>query len=189
MNTQLLSSLQLFNLISPALPIGSFAYSQGIEFAIEDNWLKNEDDIQKWIASVLVHSIAYWDLPTINLMKQAIVKKDNEQLIILNEQLLASRETKELWLEDQQVGKALLKLLKDQNIEFNQTFLDEPTVCLGFAIASEHYGIDTQSVLMGFCWAWCENQVAAASKTLPLGQTQMQRILQKLMPEIEKVGF
>ena len=118
MNTPLLSSLQLFNLISPALPIGNFAYSQGIEFAIEDNWLKNEDDIHAWIQCVLVHSIAYWDLPCLRLMKQAIETKNESELKKINETLLASRETKELWLEDQQVGKALLKLIKNQNIEF-----------------------------------------------------------------------
>ena len=186
MNTPLLSSLQLFNLISPALPIGNFAYSQGIEFAIEDNWLKNEDDIHAWIQCVLVHSIAYWDLPCLRLMKQAIETKNESELKKINETLLASRETKELWLEDQQVGKALLKLIKNQNIEFDDAFLNNPTVPLGFALASTHYNMDHQSILMGYCWAWCENQVAAASKTLPLGQTQMQRILQKLMPDIEQ---
>ncbi|BCE01251.1 urease accessory protein UreF [Marinicellulosiphila megalodicopiae] len=186
MNTSLLSSLQLFNLISPALPIGNFAYSQGIEYAIDEQWLKTEEDIYKWIQSVLVHSISHWDLPCIAQMKTAIENNDAHLLKEINFTLLASRETKELWTEDQQVGKALLLLLKNQDIQYDADFLNKPTVALGFALASSHYKMDTHSILMGYCWAWCENQVAASGKIKPLGQTQMQRILQKLMPDIEQ---
>ena len=185
MNSTFLSSLQLYNLISPALPIGSFAYSQGIEFAIEDGWLKTQEDIYNWISSVLLHSVAYWDLASLHLMQQALTEHKTEQLLSINAQLLASRESKELLLEDQQVGKALLKLLQQQDIDINAELMQQPSVCLGYAIAAHHYSIDKQSVLMGFCWTWCENQVAAAGKTLPLGQKMMQSILQKLMPDIQ----
>ena len=104
-----LAYLQLFNLISPALPIGSFAYSQGLEYAIDQQLLKTDIEVSNWVSDVLINSIGKWDCPCLKEMANCINNQDPAGFDHWNNLLLASRESRELWLEDLQVGKALKK--------------------------------------------------------------------------------
>ncbi len=182
------SILQLFNLISPALPIGAFAYSQGQEYAIDSGWIKKSDDLKSWLANLLNHSVSCWDGALLVRMHKAVAENNAVHFSDFNQQLLASRETKELWLEDQQVGKALCKLLNDQNIDRASWLLDidNPTLAAGFAIAGVAFKLDVETLLMGYYWSWLENQIAVAGKALPIGQTQAQQLIQQMLPSVDE---
>lgn len=186
MNT--LQWLQLLQLASPSLPIGGFAWSQGLEAAIEQGWLKNEADFAAWVAGVLEHSFSWQELPLLQRMQGAALKGDCGQLLHWNAIALALRETAELRSEDVQMGGALLKLLRDLQVPLAQRWqAQETSYVAAFAIACCHHHIALQQACTGFVWSWLENQIAAALKLFPLGQTAGQRVFQQIAPNIPDV--
>ncbi|MCL6415501.1 urease accessory protein UreF [Aestuariirhabdus sp. Z084] len=184
MNTPL---LHLLHLVSPSLPIGAFAYSQGLEYAIDSGWLTAEGDLDAWLAGVMKDGLACTDLPVILRQMRAWRTGDQHALEHWNQWLLANRETHELLQEEIQLGGTLNRLLQSLAVLTEQTIQPaEPAYCTLFAIAACHYNIDEADALRGFCWSWLENQVAVACKTVPLGQTAAQQLLHRLMPNIEQ---
>ena len=195
--------IRLWQLISPSLPIGTYAYSQGLETAIEKTWVGNESETQNWIKGILQDSLGMLDAPILIRLYQAWQSNDLNALIKWNQFLLASRESSELYLEDQQMGQALWRLLNDilpiSNTEpennnlpidtINQyralvKQIDTPGFAVIFSLAAVVWKIPVQDAMRGFLWSWCENQVAASIKLVPLGQTAGQRILSALIPAI-----
>ena len=106
------SLLNLLHISSPALPIGAFAYSQGLEYTLEAGWCKSADDVEQWIKSVMTQGLGGVDLPILKRLHQAWAQNDEQALQYWNAMLLAFRETKELYLEDIQVGDALSNGIK-----------------------------------------------------------------------------
>lgn len=186
------SLLRLMQLSSVSLPIGGYAFSQGMEYAIDIGWIKNQNAVADWIRLQLSESIARIDLPILQRAMQACQTENWTYLQELNDLALACRETKELRLTDTAMGEALKRLLKnlgfDEELkaflgeEFKQS--DEVSfVCL-FALAAQTWNISYPMAALGFCWSWLENQVAAATKLVPLGQTQSQHLLSELQQDI-----
>lgn len=194
---QTTSLLNLLHISSPALPIGSFAYSQGLEYTLEAGWCKNAGDVESWIKSVMIHGLGGVDLPLLKRFHQTWVlyfetndhKKEAGTLNYWNSMLLAFRETKELYLEDIQVGDAFKQWHKSQSSEHIEKLeiIDKPTVASMYALNAVIKGLTAQESLIGFVWAWLENQITAASKAMPMGQTDGQNIIRHLIPEIEAV--
>ena len=196
MNTALnnntdLSLLRLMQLSSAALPVGGYSFSQGLEFAIDSEWLSSNKDVEAWIGAVLVESIAKVDLPLLMRLMQALEKKEFAQFHQWNSTVLACRETAELLLTETAMGEALERLLKSLNTQHLDDVLDQPNVKLsfvaGFAIAAHHWSIDTRQAMAGYLWSWLENQVAAATKLVPLGQTTAQQLLISLGENISDI--
>lgn len=191
-----LSHLRLWQLISPTLPIGAYAYSQGLESAIENQWVTNEAQSYHWIKGILSSSLAQLDAPVFLRFKQAWLEHDMSALVFWNQFLQASRESSELLAEDIQMGKALMKLLNDleqnnsQWVRYHKqlTAIKPLSYLLVFSLAAQIWKINNIDALIGFLWSWCENQVAAAIKLVPLGQTAGQRILSQLMSDIEQAA-
>jgi len=183
------SLLALLHLSSPALPVGAFAYSQGLEYALDSGWCKNADQVQSWISDSLLFGLGQLDLPVYIRLYQAWQQNDLASVNEWNHTLLCFRETKELYLEDVQVGSAYVQwhLGQDESRKQWLEAVEQPAVVTMNALAAHLSNIDLETALMGFAWSWCENQVTCASKALPLGQTQAQQVLQKLIPEIDSV--
>lgn len=172
--------LHLLHLSSPALPIGAYAYSQGLEYAIESGWLEGSA-LGEWLADGLQLGVAQLDLPLLLRARAALAQNDLTQLDHWNDFLLANRETRELLLEDQQIGAALLRLLKSLSTEELLVPRQAPGYAVAFAIACELWHIDQTAALHSYCFSWLENQVTAATKLVPLGQTDAQRLLLTLL--------
>lgn len=171
--------VRLLQLVSPALPVGAYAYSQGLEHAVEAGWVKDRRTTQDWILGVLEHNLCSLDLPVLRRLYAAWQKNDSTALEQWSRFLCASRETAELLAEDRQLGVAMARLLNDLKIEAAASWVDHPDVnwAVQFALAATHWQVDVDATCQGYAWAWCENQVAAAIKLVPLGQTDGQRIL------------
>ncbi|MFK5914275.1 MAG: urease accessory protein UreF [Woeseiaceae bacterium] len=184
MFTQAESQLRLWQLISPTLPIGSFAYSQGLEYAIDSEWVKDEQDTALWIKGQIRKTLTVLDIPVMQRMYGAWQTSELDKIIYWNQWLLASRESKELRDEDIQLGQSLHRVLKGLDI-FLPTDEDiEWSYAAMFAYASVTWDIPFIDSATGLLWAWSENQVAAAVKLVPLGQTAGQRILSEVLKEI-----
>ena len=186
------ASLRLWQLISPALPVGAYAYSQGLEYAIESGWVRDEADTAQWIEGLVSHALARLDVPLLSRLYVAWQEQNIVQVEYWNSLLLANRESAEIRAEDQH-GQT------DQNEagvepEPCQHWQDDKPVSYAtmFALAANHWHITLQDAATGYVWSWCENQVAAAIKLMPLGQTAGQRTLSRLItiiPDAVQLGL
>jgi urease accessory protein len=184
MFSQQKSQLRLWQLISPTLPIGSFAYSQGLEYAVESGWVDSEAKTAEWIKGQIRKTLSTLDVPVMRRLYDAWQSKDKERVIYWNQWLLAARESKELYDEDIQLGQSLNRVLKGLNIHLPIDDDIEWTYAAMFAYASVKWEIPFIDSATGLLWAWSENQVAAAVKLVPLGQTSGQNILSEVLEEI-----
>ena len=172
--------LHLLQLASPALPVGAYAYSQAMEYAVEANWLEGPA-LEEWLRDGLQLGLANLDLPVLLRAHAAAAADDPGALNHWNERLLAARETRELLLEDQQLGAALLRLLRQLLDPPPPDFRSRPGYAAVFAVACARWGIAAPEALMAYSYAWLENQVSAATKLVPLGQTRAQQLLVALL--------
>lgn len=167
---------RLLQLASPALPVGAYSYSGGLEAASEAGLVREAESAERWIGDVLVHSVARMEAPALLRLVQAF--RDGSSVQAWNDRFLASRETAELRAETVQMGYSLERLLMDLGV--GATGVEEPAFPTAFALAVARWEIDPQDALVAYLWAWVENQVMAALKAVPLGQTDGQRILLSL---------
>jgi len=180
--------LHLMQMVSPALPVGAYAYSQGLEYAVEKGWVNGRAGAEDWIGEVLSHSVGGLDLPVLLRLLKAWQQSDWGEIIHWNQTLQAARESRELLLEDVQMGQALLRLLVSLELPNALQWPQDEEVSFAtvFALAAQHFEISDDDALSGFAWSWLENQAAAAIKLVPLGQTDGQRLLMALMPCVEQ---
>lgn len=178
--------LRLWQLISPALPVGAYSYSQGLETVVEAGWVRGEQQALAWISGQLRHMLGALDLPVLLRMHQAWLNDDIESVRYWNRWLLAAREAAELRAEDGQMGASLRRLLPELGVDRARAWPETETCgfALMFALAAAEWGISAEDAARGYAWAWCENQVAGAVKLIPLGQTAGQRTLLALAGEI-----
>jgi len=96
------------------------------------------------------------------------------------------RATRELRDEDRQLGASLLRLLARQGVELAnaQSITGKPTLGLAMSLAAVTWGLDPQSLGATYCFAWVEAQVGAAVRLVPLGQTEAQTAIARLLPGI-----
>jgi urease accessory protein len=170
---------RLLQLASPALPVGAYSYSGGLEAAIDAGLVQDAASAQRWIGDVLEHSLARMEAP---LMLRMIERPDPAW----NELFLASRETAELRAETVQMGYSLAKLLDSLGLEPIEE--QEITFPLAYAHAVRGWRLDAREALLAYLWAWLENQVMAALKAVPLGQTDGQKILLALGARLEPLA-
>jgi len=186
MPDQNLPGLRLLQLISPTLPTGAFTYSQGLEWAVECGWIRNEQNTRQWLLSVLRDSLQYLELPILIRLHAAVKVNDHAQFKYWSHWLYASRETCELRDEEKQRARALHtvlgKLPDSQHWHELENWRHALLQCqlAGYALAASHWRIELTDLLQGYTWSWLENAMAAAIKLVPLGQTEGQRLLYEL---------
>jgi urease accessory protein len=173
-----LAQLRLMQLISPALPIGGFTYSQGLEYAVEAAWVRDLPSLQDWLQGLIEDSVACLEIPVLARLYHACVSRDVDAIDRWGRFLLASRETRELRLEEQQRARALTRLLTDLDIPEARYWQSSLHCCQAapYALAVVNWGIPLGDAALGYAWSWLENMVAAAIKLVPLGQTDGQRV-------------
>ncbi len=185
----MLRDLRLYQLISPALPIGGFTYSQGLEWAVEAHWVHDKSTFEGWLDSLLEQSIATLDLPILLRLHRACVNADWDGIKHWCSYLLANRETMELRKEERQRGAALLKLLPELEVGIPAGLecAFASSQLAGMALAATHWEIPACKTCSGYTWSWLESTVMAGVKLIPLGQTQGQQLVLKLATKIPSV--
>ncbi len=183
------SLLKLMQLVSPSLPIGSFTYSQGIEYAVECGWIDSDDALQQWLEDQMLTSIAQLDLPVLQRLYDAVQAADETALEKWSQILLASRETSELRREEINRGRALATLLIALDVPCAKQWQPILASCqaAAFATAAAGWNINYRDAAYGYVWGWLENLVLAAVKIIPLGQTQGQQLLHTMAKTIPAV--
>lgn len=182
------AQLQLTWLASPALPVGGFSYSEGLEAAIEAGWLRREEEVRDWLLDQLTLGLARCDLPVLAQALPAWRRGDAARLAELNTWLRVTRESAELRLQTEQMGRSMLEWLRNTpgaaqaaDLAILARLQPAPTWPLAFACAAARTGAPDTACLLSHAFGWAENQVQAAIKAVPLGQSAGQRILQALL--------
>ncbi|WP_416308396.1 urease accessory protein UreF [Neptunicella sp. SCSIO 80796] len=180
---------RLLQLCSANLPVGGFAFSQGLEYAVEQQWVKDTVSTYSWIELNFIQSVARTDLAILKRCYQCLTDNAFIRFGHYNQMIIACRESAELRMADLAMGKALIRLLKNLDelelSEYDELMcLPEISFVSAFALAAWLWRIDLDSTLSGYSWTFIDNQVAAATKLVPLGQTQAQNLLFDLTQQV-----
>lgn len=187
--------IHLLQLASPTLPVGAYTYSQGLEWAVESGAIRDEASAGRWIADCLEHGAGRFEAVYLAHMLTAWRADDLDRLKTLDAEFLSSRETAELRAETLQMGHSLARLLADLEPDSGLRpasglrGFSTPSFPLAWSCAAAHWDIPTEDALAAYLWSWAENQVMAALKAVPLGQTAGQRLLLQLgekLPELAR---
>lgn len=177
--------LRLLHLVSPALPVGAYAYSQGLEYAVQAAWVHDEAGAGDWLLGLAWRGLGSLDLPVLLRLHGAWTARERAAALRWNERLLAARETREARAEDLHLGRALARILADLGQDEARELAGAPLAfATAFALAGAHWNIGARALLGGYLWSWAENQVLAAVKLVPLGQSAGQRLLHRLIGEM-----
>ncbi|MBX2862015.1 MAG: urease accessory protein UreF [Leptolyngbyaceae cyanobacterium MAG.088] len=177
--------LKLLQLTSPALPVGAFSYSEGLETLVLHGHLTDSAALHKWLVQELRYGAVRLDVAIATRSHQNAQTPD--QLAYWNQWLTASRDTAELRQQSWQMGRALVRLAQNLHPELQPSFDACGTPCnfaVAFGIIAAHWQIDPYTMALGYLQSWATNLIGAAVKLVPLGQTDGQRCLLKMIPEL-----
>ena len=195
------SLLQLMWLASPALPVGGFSYSEGLEAAVEAGLVTTQAQAGPWLQDQLQLSLARSELAVLSKAFGAWQRDDLQTITELNAWVAATRETSELRQQAEQMGRSMVAWLKnrsagaaadepqppdvpDPRLAALEALTPAPTWPVAFALAGVQTGAPLREVLLAFAFGWAENMVQAALKSVPLGQNAGQKILAALAANI-----
>jgi urease accessory protein len=178
--------LRLLQLCSPALPIGMFAYSQGLEHAVEIGAVSDEESAAAWIVGLLSHSLRAVDVPVLARLHAAWCHDDAAGVRRWNHLLWASRGAREIQDEDQRLGNALARVLTGLGVDAAAPWVADPRASYAnlFALAAASWDVPVRAAGFGYLFSWAEAQIGAATRLIPLGQTASQRILSRAVAAI-----
>jgi urease accessory protein len=178
--------LQLIWLASPALPIGGFSYSEGMEAAVDASLVKDEESAAEWLLGQLHLTLARADLAVLGQAIPAWQQHDMQRIGELDAWVLQTRETSEFRQQTEQMGRSLVEWLRSVRPELVEGLAAQThfTYPVAFALAASATGASTRDCLLAFAFGWAENMVQAALKSVPLGQNAGQRVLGRLSRDI-----
>ena len=160
--------------LSPAFPIGGFAYSHGLEWAINKGHVGNREELQKWISDLLEYGSLKNDAILIKLVLQGSDPRE------INELAMALCPASERLSETQLQGGAFCKIIRDVwSLE-----IDDLTLPIALALAAKNQSIDQNLVLPAYLHSFCSNLISVAMRLIPIGQTDGQKTLRELSPLI-----
>ncbi|HEY6124435.1 MAG TPA: urease accessory UreF family protein, partial [Steroidobacteraceae bacterium] len=161
-----------------------------LEYAVEARWVTDESSALEWIGGIGDASLGTLDLPVLARLLAAWKQGDHDSVLRWNAFLIACRETEELRAEDRHLGAALLRVLVELQLTTGLFSANAAKSVVGvshataFAFAGARWNFDPEACLQTYAWAWIENQVLAAVKLIPLGQSAAQRMLHALIARI-----
>ena len=177
--------LALLQLTSPALPVGAYSYSEGLETLVDRQLIVNAQQLQLWLTESLMTGSIGIEAAIALRAYRARIDRDWERLAYWNHWLSATRESFELQQQNWQMGRSLLKLLRDLQPQESWTELETAlgencNFAIAFTLAAVGGEMNERTMLMGYLYSWASNLVSAGVKLIPLGQTDGQRLLQQL---------
>jgi urease accessory protein len=178
--------LRLLQLSSSLCPIGAFAFSQGLEQAVERGWVRDESTLGEWLLGVGRHALARLDLPLLLRSHAAWQRGDVASALGIAGRLLANREARELWEQEREQGSAFALLLTNLGVRAAAPLEDraQSSYVVAYALGAVHFGIRGELAAYGYAFAWSEQQTSAAARLIPLGHMATQRVLSTVLGDV-----
>jgi urease accessory protein len=197
--------LNLLQLASPALPVGAYSYSEGLESLVNDGIVTNLKQLENWLTDNLKFGAIQMEVAIMVRAYLASNQGDFTQLIYWQNWANATRDTAELRQQSLQMGRSLIKLFLnlstspvkplniDQDLELNiidqirQQIETDNTFChwaIAYGITAADWQIDINTAILGYLHSWLTNLINAGVKLIPLGQTDGQKVLLSMQPAI-----
>ncbi|WP_368540863.1 urease accessory protein UreF [Enterobacter soli] len=171
--------LRLMQLSSSSLPIGSFTWSQGLEWAVEAGWVPTADAFERWQIQQMEQSFFCVDLPLFARLYQACEAQDLAAAKRWTAYLLACRETRELREEERNRAAAFTRLIKSWQPDCPAEWLAvlaQSQLC-GMAWLGVRWRIDARELALSLGYSWIESAVMAGVKLVPFGQQAAQQLI------------
>ena len=166
--------ITLMQWLSPAFPIGGFAYSHGLEWAINKGYVSNREELQKWVSDLLEYGSLKNDAILIKLVLKGSDPKE------INEIAIALCPANERLSETQLQGGAFCKIMR----EVWSLEIDDLALPIALALAAKNENIDQNLVVPAYLHSFCSNLISVAMRLIPIGQTDGQKTLRELSPLI-----
>ena len=182
----MLPSLRLLQLLSPTLPVGSYSYSQGLEWAVEQQWVSTDTELEQWLNELIYGPLALQDLPLLRKLFHACNEDDLSGFNYWSQIAVALRDTAELRAEERARGGAYLRILRALPDRVDDRYLKgiKRTPLAAIAWAAVQWDIKEQSLLCAYAHNWLEAYIINGVKIIPLGQTQGQTLLHSMLPAL-----
>lgn len=189
-----LSNAGLYRLtawLSPSYPVGAFAYSHGIEWAVEDGKIRDEATLADWIAVVVRHGAGWSD--AVLFSQTHACDGDAAALAELNAFAVALAPSSERHLETTAQGTAFIKATRDAwpwagVDDFSHACGAEIAYPVAVAAAAQGHGIALEQALHAYLHGFAANLVSAGVRLIPLGQSAGQRVLAGLEGAISETA-
>jgi urease accessory protein len=187
------NALPLLIWLSPAFPVGSFAYSHGLEWAFEAGDVRDAKGTEHWIGDLLNCGGPWSDAVLLACAHRATAAKEYDALREIAELASALAPSKERKLETMAQGAAFMGAVKAawSNKAFDKalaTTSDEVAYPVAIGIATATHNIPLRQTLESYLLAVASNLVSAAVRLIPLGQTDGTKIVANLMPLAREIA-
>lgn len=194
--------VRLLQLTSPALPVGAYSYSEGIEYLCSNGTIQTELDLCSWLKNEMSFGFITNEAAIAIRAHQAMMSADIASLNYWNNWLSATRESEEVRLASWQMGQSLMKLwwqlpdsqadqfaIRKSISEFLPTAKENAqgkgcNYAIAFGIVAASLGIDVSNTTVGYIYSWLSNLVSAAVRSVPFGQTTGQQVVFRLSTDI-----
>ncbi len=182
--------LRLLQLVSPALPVGAFSYSEGLEVLVQEGSLNDAAALLRWLRAELERGALALETAALAELRQGLGAGDDPASAVtdLDGMLLALREAPEVRAQQRQMGASLLQLLADLGwpLPEREPGAAPPTLAwpAAFAWAGLCLEIGSPELEEAYLYGWTANQISAAVRLVPLGATEGQRLQLQLAPLI-----
>jgi urease accessory protein len=175
--------------LSPAYPVGAFAYSSGIEWVVEAGDVQDAETLRRWIAAMTTDGSGFCDAVFFTHAHHAVTATDDAALRAVAELAAAYAPSKERYLETTAQGRAFLDATREAwpcaALDRLATVWDGPLAYpVAVGVAAAGHGIAVEPALTAFLQSVAANLVSAGVRLVPLGQTDGQRVLAALEPAI-----
>lgn len=190
--------LRLLQLASPALPVGAYSYSEGLETLVEQGVVTTPSALAGWLEQELAYGLVAIDAAAVGLVHRAATQAglgqgnfvpDTDFLAPLNQQLSALRDSEETRQQSWTMGRALVRMATHLHADLEPWLRTPGNPCnfaVVFALVAVRWQIEPRSTVLGYLHSWAANLMTSAVKLIPLGQTVGQHLLLDLYPVLEE---
>jgi urease accessory protein len=185
----MIEAARLLAWLSPGYPVGAYAYSHGLEAAVEAGDVGDEGSLAEWLADVLEHGAGRNDLILASAAHGAALREDAAALAAANALALALAPSRELHLETTQQGRSFLDATlhawgEPRLARLAEGLPGELAYPVAFGLSAGAHGMALTPALSGFGLAFVQNLVSAALRLAPVGQSAGTRLVASLAPRV-----
>jgi urease accessory protein len=184
---------RLMTWLSPAYPIGAFSYSSGLELAVEAGDVTDMNSLRRWLKVIITAGGGYCDAIFLAQAHRAIMRNDADLLREVASLAAAFAPSKERFLESTVQGQAFVDATRaawpcralNRLIKVSRAPIALP-IAVGVTCAG--HDIPLAPSIHGYLHAFTANLVSAGVRLIPLGQTDGQRLIAALEPDITLIA-